>query len=276
MIKIKEPFRYALIVLGLLVFASQSLLGSVKEGKTGSSQSNMQVKSFQKTVDGTSTAKILSTDKTVNIKFVNPSDNSKYISTSAGTFKADVDGNSANFYCVDLFHYLQLYTPSQPNTYTDQGTLDANSIYILNNYYPFKNFPYSGSASSIQVEAAAVQVALWHYSDNLDASTVDNINVRTRAQEIINDVESNASSFYPVQTLLITPANQSAAIGTNPSFFVSAFDKNGNPLSGVNISLSVSIGTLSSYTVTTGANGNTPSVTVIQGGDVKSIVTASA
>ena len=273
MITFERSLRTILIILfSVAVFANTSF-GSIKEG---SGKNAPQVNSFTRVVNGTSVAKILGIDKTVNIKFVNPSDNSKYISTSAGTFKADVDGTTANFYCIDLFHYLQLYTPSQPNTYTDQGTVDSKSIYILNNYYPFKSFPYSGSASSVQVEAAAVQVALWHYSDNLDASTVDNINVRSRAQEIINDAEANVGSFYPVQTLLITPSNQSAAIGSQASFFVSAFDKNGNPLSGISINLSVSAGTLSSLTVTTGADGNSPSVTVTQGGDVKSIVTASA
>jgi choice-of-anchor A domain-containing protein/uncharacterized repeat protein (TIGR01451 family) len=272
---ITNALRFLVIFIIISLMISPSF-ASIKEGQNKSSANAGRVISFKKSVDGTSVAKIYGVDKTVSIKFVNPTDKKKYITTSAGTFSADVDGTSANFYCVDLFHYLKLYTPSEPNTYTDQSKVGIESQYILNNYYPYKSFPYDGGASSVQVEAAAVQVALWYYSDGLDYTTVDNVNVRTRAKEIIEDANTNSSSYYSVSTLVITPENQTIKIGLKGSFIVSAFDENGNPLNGIVVSLSASNGTLSATSVTTGTNGSTPAVTITQGGDVKSVITATA
>jgi choice-of-anchor A domain-containing protein/uncharacterized repeat protein (TIGR01451 family) len=269
--------RYAKTFLGLMLFfaLSQNIFPSVKDGKDSKTKFSSGY-FINKVTSGTTTAKVYGIDKTVNIKFTNPTDKTKTISTSAGTFKGDVDGNSGSFYCTDLFHYIQFYTSSEPHTYTDDGSTSDQIIYVLNNYYPFKTYPYTGCASSVQIEAAAVQVAIWHYSDNLDVSTVDNVSVKKRALEIITATENNYASFYAFETLLIVPASQSIAVGTDASFFVSALDASGNPLSGITVTFTASTGTLSSYSVTTGSNGNTPTVTLSKGASLTSTITASA
>ncbi len=274
--KISRILSSLLLLLTFSILANATYAG-VKEGQN--SGSNKPASYFLKKISSNSSvAKILSIDKTVSVKFPNPdaTSNTKFINASAGTFKAEVDGSAANFYCIDLQHSIQWYTSNQPHTYVDDGNVNAQMKYILNNYYPFKSYPYTGSASSVQFEAAAVQVALWHYSDGLDVSTVDVVNVKTRAQQIINDCEANYNSFYPFETLLIVPASQSLPVGTNGSFFVSAFDANGNPLSGISVDLSITSGTLSTLKVTTGSNGDSPLITITGGSELSSVITATA
>jgi choice-of-anchor A domain-containing protein/uncharacterized repeat protein (TIGR01451 family) len=273
-ISYRRMLNPVLILLSIL-FTNANLSASTKEGQ--SSHSNKPASYFMNKISSTSSvAKILAIDKTVSIKFPNPARLTEYISTSAGTFKATVDGSDASFFCVDLQHSLQWYTTGQPHTYTDNGTVSDQMVYVLNNYYPFKAYPYSGSASSVQIEAAAVQVALWHYSDGLNASSVDNVSVKTRALQIISDCEANSKSFYPFETLIIVPASQSIPVGTAGSFFVSAFDANGEPLSGITVTLSTSNGTLSTTTVTTGSNGDSPAFTLTKGSALTATITASA
>jgi len=264
-------------VVAILLLSSLSLtFASVGEGNQSKGEKFTSNYFMKKTLSGSTVAKVFGIDKTVNIKFKNPQDATKTISTSAGTFKGEVDGIAGSFYCVDLFHYVQWYTNSNPHTYTDNGTVAPQILYILNNYYPFKQYPYTGAASSVQYEAAAVQFAIWHYSDNADPSTIDNANVKLRAQEIIADAETNYKSFYPFETLLIVPASQNVANGSTASFFVSAMDANGNPLSGVQISLATTSGALSTNQVTTGSNGNTPIITITNTANTKATISASA
>ncbi|MEW6004452.1 MAG: SdrD B-like domain-containing protein [Stygiobacter sp.] len=263
------------LLLLLFLLSSISVVASVGEGN--SSNSKFSSSYFLKKIQsGSTTAKVFGVDKTVNIKFKNPQDATKIISTSAGTFKGEVDGVAGSFYCVDLFHYVQWYTSSNPHTYTDNGNVSSQILYILNNYYPFKTYPYSGAASSVSYEAAAVQSAIWHYSDGLDVSTIDNSNVKLRAKQIIDDTETNYKSFYPFETLLIVPASQSILNGSAASFFISAMDANGTPLSGVKISLSTTSGNLSVNEVTTGSNGNTPIVSITNSANTTATITASA
>lgn len=226
--------------------------------------------------NSTTVAKIFGQDKKVNVKFPNPDKPSETISTSAGNFTGEVDGKSGSFYCIDIHHYIKYYTDDQPHTYKDDGSVDPKIIYVINNYFPYKAYPYTGSASSSQIEAAAVQIALWHFSDGVDANKVDNTSVKTRALQIISDAEANYSSYQPFETLLIVPGNQDAPTGSDAKFYVSAFNSNGDPLSGITVTLSVSNGTLSATSLVTDANGNTPEIKLTQGGDIVSEITASA
>ncbi|MFA7419747.1 MAG: SdrD B-like domain-containing protein [Melioribacteraceae bacterium] len=271
----KNNMRFFSLIIGLMLLnLTITVNASVSEGGK-SKATNYPLSAFKKVNSGGTTAKVFGVDKTVSVKFTNPTDNTKTISTSGGTFKGEVDGVNGKFYCIDLFHYVQWYTESQPHTYTDNGKANSQIIYILNNYYPFKAYPYTGAASSEQIEAAAVQVALWHYVDNVDVSTVDNTNVKVRAQQIITDTDANYSSFYPFETLQIVPSDQTIPIGGTASFFVSAFDANGNPVSNVTVNLTSNNGVLSTTSLTTGSNGNTPSFTFTSG-SLSSVVTATA
>ncbi len=271
----KNNKRFFSFVLSFLIVFSSVSTASVVEGGNSKSQ-NLPLSAFAKKVNsGGTVAKIFGTDKVVSLKFKNPKDATKTISTSAGTFKGEVDAVAGKFFCIDLFHPVQWYTTSQPHTYTDNGKASKQIIYVLNNYYPFKAYPYAGSASTELLEAASVQAVLWHYSDGLDVSTIDNTNVKVRAQQIINDTEANFSTYYPFETLQIVPTDLNVPIGGTASFFISAFDVSGNPVKNVSVNLTSDNGLLSTASVTTGSNGNSPIFT-LKSNSLNSLVTASA
>ena len=218
---------------------------------------------------GLSTAKVLSLDKVVAVKFTSPYGGSQ-LYVWAGTFDGNKDGNDAKFYCVDIAHELYFWA-SDPTTYTDSGYTSSKITYILNNYYPFKNLPYTGSLSAVEREAAAVQLALWHFSDSVDVTTLlDNPDILARAQQIIADANSNAGNLVKNASLVISPT------GIPSEFYVTALDQNDNPITGVTVTLASPTGILSNSSAITGSNGNTPVMTVTVGADYQAVITASA
>ncbi|MBI3124786.1 MAG: hypothetical protein HYZ10_10325, partial [Ignavibacteriales bacterium] len=111
----KRVLSFFLCVV-LFLTSAVTITASATEGGN-SKQTNYPLSAFSKKVNsGGTVAKVFGIDKTVAIKFKNPSDNTKTISTSGGTFKGEVDGVAGKFYCIDLFHYIQWYTTSQPHT----------------------------------------------------------------------------------------------------------------------------------------------------------------
>ncbi len=227
-------------------------------------------------IEGASIAKVTATDKGSNVTFTNPYTNNN-VTYWAGTFTGTLDNNPAKFYCIDIRKYLAFYTPSQPHTYTDSNYTPSQITYILNNYYPYKTYPYPGSASTVQKEAAAVQFAIWYFSDGVDANTItSNADIKNRALAIIADANANAGSTLPVSTLLFLPASQNVATGTTVTFQVAAYDTNGNPLQNRTINLSTTSGTLSATSAVTGVNGLTPLISLTQGSGNTATITAVA
>ena len=218
---------------------------------------------------GLSIAEIINLDKVVAVKFTSPYNGSK-LYVYAGTFDGTKDGNDAKFYCVDISHELYFWS-SDPTTYTDSGYTSSKITYILNNYYPYNNFPYTGSLTAVEREAAAVQFALWHFSDSVDVTTLlDNPDILARAQQIIADANSNARNLLASASLTITPT------GIPSEFYVTALDQNDNPIAGVTVTLTSPTGKLSRSSAITGSNGNTPVMTVTVGADYQAVITASA
>jgi hypothetical protein len=116
-----------------------------------------------------STAIVTSTDKGVyNIIWTNPYTNLSENVYFEGTLNGTLDGNPAIFYCTDINHYLYFDGVS----YKDSENTIPKITYILNNYYPFIPFSYTGSLSALDSEAAAVRMAIWHFSDGLDVTTL--------------------------------------------------------------------------------------------------------
>ena len=195
------------------------------------------------------TAQVSGTNVGATVKFHNPVLNNTY-NNFAGTFAGTIGPDSVGFYCIDLGHYIQYN-----HDYVDAGSTTPEITYVLNNHYPFKTLPYTGSLSA-QKEAAAVQTAIWHFSDGLDLSTFTSpSDVKARAQEIIDDANANASSTVTPAYIIITPASQTVTAGSQANFTVSAVDENNNPIQGLDISLSTTDGNLSASQVTTDANG---------------------
>ncbi len=267
-----------LLVTMLLVFCltSVSLTASVNSDGSKKTTKNYPLSYFSNQVAaGSTTAKVTGTDKVSSVTFFDPY-LGKNMTYNAGTFKGDVDGQSASFYCIDLSHPLAVYSASQPHTYTDQGPTPKTITYILNNYYPFKALPYTGALSTSSKEAAAVQLVIWHYADGIDLSTITDATLRSRALAIKADVDVNANLFVPFETLLIIPSNQSIPVGAQGKFTVSTFDLNSNPLNGITVTLTATSGTLSATSVVTGPNGTTSDIFLTQGADLTSSIKAVA
>lgn len=191
------------------------------------------------------------TDKGINIDLPAPFS----IRVFAGTIHANVDGNATSLYCIDLNHNI-----AYNQAYQDVSATDIYMSHILNNYYPHINYPYSGSLSTVNKEAAAVQVALWYFSDGLNVNALTDTEIKNRALQIISDANTNAHTVLPTDVLLIIPPSQNVPVNSAVSFVVGAYDEFGNPLAGRTINLTATNGSLSSSSVTTNANGISNSV----------------
>ncbi|MFH0736230.1 MAG: choice-of-anchor A family protein [bacterium] len=220
-------------------------------------------------------AKVLATDKGANVTFTNPYNGTTFSNVFAGTFNAEVNNQpNIKLFCIDILHHLSFWTVSQPNTYIDAGNTPSQITYVLNNYYPYKSLPYTGSLSE-KNEACAVQIAVWHFSDGVNANTVTNSAIKNRALQIIADADANAGNITPVATLIITPASQELYTGQAASLRVYAYDERGNVSPNVSVNLSAVNGTLSSVSGVTNAAGYF-AFTLNQGSVNTATVTASA
>ncbi len=228
-------------------------------------------KSGDQVQDYTSIARVTSTAEGTNLNFLNPIlDPPSYRTGWAGTFNGTLNSDAVKFYCIDLGHGL-----AQNSDYWDEGSTPSEITYILNNYYPQATHP--NQLSNISKEAAAVQIAVWHFSDGVDANTIQNDNtVRVRALSIIADAEANHENVKPVNTLVFDPAIQFLAPGTTASFKVKALDLDGNPVAGVDITLAANLGTLSTTSVSTNAMGESSEITLSYNGTGNAVISASA
>lgn len=226
-------------------------------------------------LEGTSSVRVRSVGSGRNTTFTNPYTNSG-ITVFAGALNATLDNNPVKLFCIDLRKNIAFYTPSQPHTYTDDGVTSSQITYILNNYFPYRSYPYPGALSSLNKEAAAVQLAIWYFSDGVDPKRISDDDIEDRVKDIVDDAQDNAGSVLPVNTLIITPATQNVAAGQGVTFTVAAYDAAGLPLAGRTIQLSSTSGTLSSVSVVTGANGVSPVVSLSQGAGNSATITATA
>ncbi len=186
-----------------------------------------------------------------------------------GTINASVGGQNVKLYCIDLTHHLQWNTD-----YIDAGNTSPEITYILNNYYPY----VTNRADALQDarrEAAAVQGAIWTFSDGL-AEFTSPADVEARRQQIVADALTNAGNTTPVQTLVINPNFQTLGVGNDASFTVEAYDENNAPVENVEVHLTTTDGTLSETTVYTDATGSTPVIYLTQGTQNNVTVTATA
>ena len=259
-----------------IIFLSFLFIGqNIAQDKTSSKKniakfSSISTNGNQKDAKGESKAIIIDIEKGQTIGgLVNPytESNNNYW---AGTFKGTVDENNAKFFCIDLGHSL-VYNEE----YTDESSTPIEITYILNNYYPFKARPYSGSLSSDSKEASAVQATIWHYADGLDVSTIGSEEIKNRVIAIIADVEANANSAIYPDYFIITPEQRNLNDGEVANFVITAFDADGNPFEGLDVNLSTTSGSLSNSVVTTGAIGEA-TFSISQNGGNIAIITASA
>lgn len=262
-------------VLLLVVFSTQSL-AIPGEGETAKVPNSF----FDNIVmSGAGTAKVFSTDKGIQVSFDNPYDpNNPFNNQWAGTFNGDVDGESAKFYCIDLAHGIAFYKdePGKRFEYTDDGPTSNEITYILNYYYPYVSYPYTGALNTEAKEATAIQLAIWHFADGLDISSISSTEIKNRTQAIVDDANANAGDFYPLETLVIVPSSQTLPYGSNGEFYVGTFNINGDPIPGITVNFSATTGTLSATSAVTNSSGYTQTILLTQGASDFSEIMASA
>ena len=195
-----------------------------------------------------------------------------------GTLKGMVDNTLVDFYCIDIHHNIAT------DAYQNVDTTNSLVTYILNNYYPYKSLPYTGSLSEAYNEAAAVQLALWAATDtlNISACTPDGgahtltTEIQNRALQILSDAQANAGKIQPFKTLVINIPNQSPSIGSPIQFYVEAYNEVGAPIKNAVINISVDEGTLSASTVTTDQSGVAGPITLTAGPDNATVIHATS
>lgn len=215
-------------------------------------------------IGGLTTITVSSFAVGTNVTFTDPLTNTSHTSY-AGTVNSVMDGNPMPVYCVDLHRNVTL----GDNTYTDTcDYVESRIQYILNRYYPYKT-GYPGQLSDNSLEAASIQMAIWKYTDNVNANTISSDNtIKTRTLQIIADADVNGNAAEPIITFSIE------ASADPDAFFVKTTDENGVGIAINNISLSISEGTISTNTVNTNSSGISPDVFV--SGTSTGIITATA
>lgn len=113
-------------------------------------------------------------------------------------------GPTLNLYCIDIL------TLTYGGVGYNLGTWDASNVdnvgyvaYLLNNYYPNVPAAPTGLADDNQ-RAAAVQAAIWYFSDNFVLTATDPL--RAAVTTIVDDTRTNGPLVQPPPpSLQITP-----------------------------------------------------------------------
>ncbi len=140
---------------------------------------------------------------------------------AAALLTMKVDGGGYLYsYCIDIHH------PTGGNAKYQESSWDATSLgknanagkikWILENAYPQVN-DLSKLASEAgvdkltdQLAAAGTQVAIWHYSDNVDV-TADNKSAEKLAEYLIKNAQTSSE---PAASLAVSPPAVSGKSGT--------------------------------------------------------------
>ncbi len=202
-------------------------------------------------------ADLKKTDKGTNLEFELP--DGEKIKGFAGTFVGSFDKEDALFYCVDIYTGL-----NWKDDYLSDGSTAEEITYIMNNYYPYKDKLLKKEND----EAAAVQMAIWHFSDGVDPNTLKKQDeIKERALSIIADANENAGSFVAPNTISISPALQNLELNETAQFEILILDIDGNPISNATIRLETTKGELSNNIVNTNSEGKAVfSLTSLTGG----------
>lgn len=152
----------------------------------------------------------------------------------AGTFAIEIGppfgGPNSPAYCVDI------HNPIQNGDIVPQVAFDypCEVVWIVNNTYP-----NAAPVLSVDREAAAVQAAIWFYTDGFDITSPNDVEARTDA--IIAAAQSQCLSPPPIpQSITLTPANDTNCLPDTHAVTATVLDTLGAPLAGAAITVSVS------------------------------------
>ena len=143
------------------------------------------------------------------------------------------DGVEYEVYCIELEKDW-----CQGADYGQGPDIDElHIVWILNNYYP--HVPDEPSGLSDERRAAAVQLAIWHFSDGLDISSGGYpSDVFDAARAIVDAAEEVSVPLVP-DGLTLTPSSAAGTVGEEHTVTATVRDQNGDPLSGETVSFTV-------------------------------------
>lgn len=151
----------------------------------------------------------------------------------AGIIYITIDGDTTPYptYCMDIDISTQ-----NGNTYMLSGSgADPNIIWILNNCYPNTDLP---GGLSDREKGAAVQLAIWHFSNELDLSSGTPENVFAAARAIVDDAGSASIPQIP-STLDLAPPSSTNPLGAQHTVTATVKDPSGSAVSGQEVTFSV-------------------------------------
>ena len=127
---------------------------------------------------------------------------------AAGEMLATIDGVASQGYCIDLSHGISVGA-TLPETDWQQmpvtpGRIDSIA-WLLNHYYPQTDaaFPLQGTNAQ---KAAAVQSAIWHFSDAFDLGPNNDLTILANYKAILSAVPLTPNLGEPITSLkLQTP-----------------------------------------------------------------------
>lgn len=159
------------------------------------------------------------------------------LDVQAGTYNAtvDPDGGTREVYCVDLHHPMCFNEPHQQGPNLTQGQV----VWILNHYYPAVPGEPS-SLSNADERAAAVQLAIWYYTDGCDFG--NDTAVKNAAWDIVRAAEGQeAATAHTPASLTLAPKSALNLLPGASTHTVTAQvqDQNGAPLDGQTITFTV-------------------------------------
>lgn len=193
-----------------------------------------------------------------NITFTDPITNQSETRT-VGLFYGKIynpnSGPDVCFYSIDISKAASNCLPNFNYVDDSTGILPSRVCYILYNYYPAATGP--GQLSNLANESGAIQAVIWHYMNGLDLNSITSSTVRNRANAIKTNVDINGNTCVVPEVLKIVP-------DFDPDFFLIETKNDAGSGVAVNgIQLTITEGSLSTYTVNTDASGFSDPIQVI-------------
>ena len=126
----------------------------------------------------------------------------------AGLIGVSLDGQSTWTYCIDVNNPLRLGVPHEEAAWSDSSIPNLANVTRILDRYPAD----ATAARRDALEAAAVQAAIWHFTDGFDLVWAPT-RVRELYDAIVRDAALNPVS-EPAATLSLSPSSQAAPAGS--------------------------------------------------------------
>ena len=126
----------------------------------------------------------------------------------AGLLGVSLDGQPTWAYCIEINQPLQIGVPQEEAEWAESNVRNLANVARILDRYPAD----ATVARRDAVEAAAVQAAIWHFTDGFELVSAPP-GVRERYDAIVSDAAANPVS-EPAASLALSPESQSGSAGS--------------------------------------------------------------